>query len=214
MFTFKVVPWRSRLECQSSKRKVLGSSPTVGKNFSFCNSRFLDACLTKRMKSSVTYTVPIPCYIKGSLYIYCFILALIYLSLFDRTASSLRYQLFLHIQNNQLLIGSERIKCDKRFINLQNNIRKMRKNNFNKSQKKHIVNMQSLLRYCLLQDAFIWLSSKTGRISSIVSVTIATKWSWSSKLSYLSSLSFDNKALFVEWFIFSKYDKITWWSIF
>ena len=26
---------------QSSKREVVGSNPAVGKNFSFCNSRFL-----------------------------------------------------------------------------------------------------------------------------------------------------------------------------
>ena len=31
---------------QSSKREVVGSSPTVGKNFSFCNSHCFLACLT------------------------------------------------------------------------------------------------------------------------------------------------------------------------
>ena len=41
MLTVQVVPWRSQLERQSSKREVVGSSPTVGKSFSFCNSRFL-----------------------------------------------------------------------------------------------------------------------------------------------------------------------------
>ena len=43
MFTIKVVPWHSRLERQSSKQEVVGSSPIVDKNFSFCNSRFLRA---------------------------------------------------------------------------------------------------------------------------------------------------------------------------
>ena len=33
-------PWLSRLERQSSKPKVVGSSPVLVNNFSFCNSRF------------------------------------------------------------------------------------------------------------------------------------------------------------------------------
>ena len=31
----------SQLERQSSKLEVMGSTPTVSKNFTFCNSRFL-----------------------------------------------------------------------------------------------------------------------------------------------------------------------------
>ena len=41
MFTIQVVPWHRRLDRQSSKREVVGSSPAVGKKFSFCNSCFL-----------------------------------------------------------------------------------------------------------------------------------------------------------------------------
>ena len=40
MSTFRPLPWRSWLERQFSKREVTGSSPTVDKNLSFCNSRF------------------------------------------------------------------------------------------------------------------------------------------------------------------------------
>ena len=40
MFTVEVM-----LKCQTSKRVEVGMSPTVGKNFSFCNSHFF-ACLT------------------------------------------------------------------------------------------------------------------------------------------------------------------------
>ena len=60
MQTIKSDRWRSLLERQSSKREVVGSSPDVGKNFSFCYSRFLRVpqSLTKRlqMKSSVADT--------------------------------------------------------------------------------------------------------------------------------------------------------------
>ena len=60
MLTITTVPLCSRLELQSSKREVVSSSPTVGKNFSFCHSRFLCVphSLIKqlRMKSSLTYT--------------------------------------------------------------------------------------------------------------------------------------------------------------
>ena len=60
LFPFSIVPLRSRLERKSSKQEAMGSSLTVGKNFSFCNCRFLHVLqsLTKqlRMESSVTYT--------------------------------------------------------------------------------------------------------------------------------------------------------------
>ena len=36
-----MVLWHIWLERQSSKWEVVGSSPTVGKNFLFCNSHFL-----------------------------------------------------------------------------------------------------------------------------------------------------------------------------
>ena len=66
MFAKTVVPWRSRLDRKSSKREVVGSSRTVGKNFAYCNSHFLRMphSLTKQlqMKSSVTYTQPMPCF--------------------------------------------------------------------------------------------------------------------------------------------------------
>ena len=48
------------LERQSSKREVVGSSPAVGKNFSFCNSRFPRIAHSSnqpiQMKSTGTYT--------------------------------------------------------------------------------------------------------------------------------------------------------------
>ena len=44
-FAVKAVPWQSRLERQSRKREVVGSSTTVGKNFSFCII-FKLACIT------------------------------------------------------------------------------------------------------------------------------------------------------------------------
>ena len=53
-------PWLSRLEHHSSKPEVVGSSPAVGKNFSFCNSRSLHVADTSnqsiQMKSTVAYT--------------------------------------------------------------------------------------------------------------------------------------------------------------
>ena len=53
-------PWLSRLERHSSKPEVVGSNPTVGKNFSFCNSRSLHVADTSnqsiQMKSTVAYT--------------------------------------------------------------------------------------------------------------------------------------------------------------
>ena len=49
----------SRLERQSREREIVGSSPAVGNNFSFCNSRSLRVTDTSnqtiQMKSSVTY---------------------------------------------------------------------------------------------------------------------------------------------------------------
>ena len=39
--TIKSDPWRSWLERQSSKLEVVGSSPTMGKDFSFCKFGFL-----------------------------------------------------------------------------------------------------------------------------------------------------------------------------
>ena len=41
MSTVRTIRWYSQLERQSSKREVVGLSPTEGKNFSFCDSRFL-----------------------------------------------------------------------------------------------------------------------------------------------------------------------------
>ena len=59
MSTFGTVPWRNWLEPQSYKREIVGSSPTVGKIFSFCNDRFLCVphCSNRQMqmKSTVTY---------------------------------------------------------------------------------------------------------------------------------------------------------------
>ena len=52
--------WYSRLERESSKREVVGSSPAVCTNFSFCNFRFLRVAHSSyqpmQMKSTVTYT--------------------------------------------------------------------------------------------------------------------------------------------------------------
>ena len=53
-----MVPWRSRIECQSSKQEVVGSSLTVGQNFSFCKSRFLrvsqpDKAITNEIKHDI-----------------------------------------------------------------------------------------------------------------------------------------------------------------
>ena len=45
MLTIKVLPCRSWIERRSCKREVVGSSSTVGKNFSFCNSRFFSRAL-------------------------------------------------------------------------------------------------------------------------------------------------------------------------
>ena len=60
LFPLSIIPLRSRLERKSSKQEAVGSSLTVGKSFSFCNSRFIHVLhsLTKqlRMESSVTYT--------------------------------------------------------------------------------------------------------------------------------------------------------------
>ena len=60
MFIIKVAPLHSRLERQFSNQEVVGSSPTVRKNFSCCNSGFLHVpnSWTKqlRMKSTVAYT--------------------------------------------------------------------------------------------------------------------------------------------------------------
>ena len=54
------IPWDSRLDRQPSKREVVGSSPAVGRNFSFCNSRFLRMAHISnqpiQMKSTVTFT--------------------------------------------------------------------------------------------------------------------------------------------------------------
>ena len=61
MSTVRTAQWFER---QSSKRQVVGSSPAVGKNFSFCNFRFLCVAHSSNkslpMKSTVTYTGPIP----------------------------------------------------------------------------------------------------------------------------------------------------------
>ena len=84
---------------QSSKQEVVGSSLTVGKNFSFSYSRFLCVphSLTKRfqMKSCVTYTKPIPCLSQGIVCcIYCFTLALtnnIYFSYFHLLSFEISY---------------------------------------------------------------------------------------------------------------------------
>ena len=50
----------SRLERHSTKREIVSSSPAVGKNFSFCNSRFLRFAHSLnqsiQMTSVVTYT--------------------------------------------------------------------------------------------------------------------------------------------------------------
>ena len=47
-------------ERQSREREIVGSSPAVGKNFSFCNPRSLRVANTSnqpiQMKSTVTYT--------------------------------------------------------------------------------------------------------------------------------------------------------------
>ena len=54
MHTIKSDLWRSLLERQSSKREVVGSSPTVGKNFSCCNSRFqLDSANTNEINRDI-----------------------------------------------------------------------------------------------------------------------------------------------------------------
>ena len=50
MLTVQVVRLRSRLERQSSKQDVVGSSPAVGENFSFCYSRFFNMCLKARLR--------------------------------------------------------------------------------------------------------------------------------------------------------------------
>ena len=64
-FTFKCLHsdphFCSTLQRQSSKREVVGSNPTVGKNLSCCNSRFLCVATnssnqTIQMKSIVKYT--------------------------------------------------------------------------------------------------------------------------------------------------------------
>ena len=46
MFEVQVVPWGRQLEQQSRKGKVVGSNPTMDKNFSFCNSSFTRAADT------------------------------------------------------------------------------------------------------------------------------------------------------------------------
>ena len=49
-----------RLECQASKREIVGSSLALDKNFSFFNTRFLRVAHSSyqsiQMKSTVTYT--------------------------------------------------------------------------------------------------------------------------------------------------------------
>ena len=64
MSTFRTIRWHSRLERQSSKREIMGSSSAVGKNISFCNSRFLRVAHSSnqpiQMKSTVTYTYHYP----------------------------------------------------------------------------------------------------------------------------------------------------------
>ena len=60
MSTVRTIRWHYRLQSQSTKQEVVGSSPAVGKNFSFCNSRFL--CMAHnsnqsiQMKSTITLT--------------------------------------------------------------------------------------------------------------------------------------------------------------
>ena len=55
----------AQLECRSGKREVKGW-PAVGKNFSFCNSRFLrvprDSTQPIQMGSTVIYTWPVSCF--------------------------------------------------------------------------------------------------------------------------------------------------------
>ena len=63
-FTFKYLQWdphkHSALKRQSSNWEAVGSNPAVGKNISFCNSRFLRVANTSNqpieIKSTVTYT--------------------------------------------------------------------------------------------------------------------------------------------------------------
>ena len=54
-----------------SKQEVPGSNHTVGKNFTFCNSRSTrdphNSSEPMRMNSTMTYTKLIPCFRKGSL---------------------------------------------------------------------------------------------------------------------------------------------------
>ena len=61
MFTVQVVPWRSRLDRQSSKQERVDSCPAVDKNFSFCNSRFLRVphSLNERLAVNVRPTLKV-----------------------------------------------------------------------------------------------------------------------------------------------------------
>ena len=58
MFKTTAVPWLSWIEGKTSKREVVGSSPTVGKNVSFFFLAFFN-CLTayKGMKSIWKYVL-------------------------------------------------------------------------------------------------------------------------------------------------------------
>ena len=61
-----ISPHGSVVALSPHKRKVPGSNPTVGMNFSFCNSRSTRILHTSskplQMKSTMTYTKPIPCF--------------------------------------------------------------------------------------------------------------------------------------------------------
>ena len=73
MSTVRTIRWHSRKERQSSEYDVVGSYPTVGKNFSCCKCRFLCAphIITRPLpiKSTVTYIHLLHCFsAEGSLF--------------------------------------------------------------------------------------------------------------------------------------------------
>ena len=106
-----VTQWLTGL---TSKREVLGSNPTVDKNFSFCNSRSLrvphSSTESIQMKSTMTITKPIPCFSLGMICI-----LFVHLILKDVTKTNCRWR-WVHpsgqtLSNSVQRLQSRSLKC-------------------------------------------------------------------------------------------------------